>query len=61
MGRSLHIEGNRLNITKAESGIFEDFIPVRAQVAPLKTVFLDAVQGGRVEDVLVEDGAYIQG
>ena len=59
-GRSLHIAGNRLIIAEATSGTFEDFIPVRARVAPLKTVFLDAVQGGRVEEIMVEDGATLE-
>ncbi|TQV72591.1 HlyD family efflux transporter periplasmic adaptor subunit [Exilibacterium tricleocarpae] len=58
-GRSLHIAGDRVIIASAASGIFEDYIPVRARVAPLRTVFLDAVQGGRVEEVLVEDGAAV--
>jgi len=56
-GRSLTIADNRLKVSPVQSGIFEDTIPVRARVAPLKTVFLDAVQGGRVEEILVEDGA----
>jgi len=59
MGRSLTVADNRLMLSPVESGIFEDSIPVRARVAPLKTVFLDAVQGGRVEEVLVEDGASV--
>ena len=58
-GRSLTVADNRLMVSPVVSGIFEDTIPVRARVAPLKTVFLDAVQGGRVEEVLVEDGAAV--
>jgi HlyD family secretion protein len=59
-GRSMYIKSNRLSISRATNGVFEDFIPVRAHVVPLKTVFLDAVQGGRVEEVLVEDGASVK-
>lgn len=58
-GRSLTVADNRLMLSPVSAGIFEDSIPVRARVAPLKTVFLDAVQGGRVEEVLVEDGAAV--
>ncbi len=58
--RSLKVMGNRLNISKVIQGTFEDFIPLRAQVAPLKTVFLDAVQGGRIEEILLEDGATVE-
>jgi len=59
-GRSLTVSDNRILLSPVVSGIFEDTIPVRARVAPLKTVFLDAVQGGRVEEVLAEDGATVE-
>jgi HlyD family secretion protein len=59
-GRSLAVADNRIILSQVVSGIFEDTIPVRARVAPLKTVFLDAVQGGRVEEVLAEDGASVE-
>ena len=59
-GRSVHIDGQRLSVARVESGTFEDFIPIRGRIAPLKTVFLDAVQGGRVEEILLEDGALVQ-
>jgi HlyD family secretion protein len=39
--------------------VFEDFLPLRARVTPLVTVYLDAVEGGRVEQKLVEDGAQV--
>ena len=58
-GRSLTVADNRLILSPVTAGIFEDSIPLRARVAPLKTVYLDAVQGGRVEEVLVEDGAAV--
>ncbi len=59
-GRSLWVSDNRILLSPVVSGVFEDTIPVRARVAPLKTVFLDAVQGGRVEEVLAEDGATVE-
>lgn len=58
-GRSLTVADDRLILSPVKAGIFEDSIPVRARVAPLKTVYLDAVQGGRVEEVLIEDGATV--
>jgi HlyD family secretion protein len=58
-GRSLTLADNRIVMSPVVTGVFEDSIPVRARVAPLKTVFLDAIQGGRVEEILVEDGAAI--
>ena len=54
------IESSRVTISTVERGRFDDFLPLRARVEPLLTVFLDAVEGGRVERVLVEDGAMVQ-
>jgi len=58
--RSLVVEGNRVVISTVTDGVFEDFIPLRGRVTPRTTVFLDAVEGGRVEQVLVEDGATVR-
>jgi HlyD family secretion protein len=49
----------RLSISQVQQGVFEDFLPLRARVAPLVTVYLDAVEGGRVEQLTVEDGASV--
>ncbi len=54
------VEASRLTISTVERGRDDDFLPLRARVEPLVTVFLDAVEGGRVEQVLVEDGAMVQ-
>jgi HlyD family secretion protein len=53
------IAGDRLTISTVRNAVFEDFIPLRARVTPLLTVYLDAIEGGRVERVLVEDGAVL--
>jgi len=53
------VSRDRLTIATVESGVFEDFLPLRSRVTPLVTVFLDAVEGGRVEKKLVEDGAQV--
>ncbi|MDN3651485.1 efflux RND transporter periplasmic adaptor subunit [Thalassotalea ponticola] len=58
-GKSLQVAQQNITISSVSYGTFEDFIPVRAKVTPLKTVYLDAVEGGRVEKVLIEDGAIV--
>jgi HlyD family secretion protein len=57
-GRALMVSEDRLSISKVAIGQFDDFIPVRGRVTPLRTIYLDAVEGGRVEKVYVEDGAF---
>jgi HlyD family secretion protein len=56
---SQSVSADRLTIATVERGVFEDFLPLRARVTPLVTVYLDAVEGGRVERKLVEDGAQV--
>lgn len=58
-GKSISVAENDLSIDVVSSGIFEDYIPVRSRVVPLKTVYLDAVEGGRVEKILVDDGTLL--
>ena len=53
------VAADRLTIAAATNGTFEDFLPLRARVTPLVTVYLDAVEGGRVEEMAVEDGANV--
>src|SRR4051794_22840908 len=56
---SLSVSRDRLAVGTAQSGTFDDFLPLRGRITPLVTVYLDAVEGGRVESKLVEDGAQV--
>lgn len=56
---SMSVARDRLTIAPVERGVFEDFLPLRARVTPLVTVYLDAVEGGQVDKKLVEDGAQV--
>ena len=59
-GRALQVDDERIVISPVTRGTFEQFIPVRSAVTPLRTVFLDTIEGGRVEQRLVEDGALVE-
>ena len=48
IGKVLSVDNTRIVISKVTSGVFEDFIPIRGRVTPAKTVYLDAIEGGRV-------------
>lgn len=58
-GRSLSVNSQRIFVSEVSVGTFEDFIPLRGRLVPRSTVYLDAIEGGRVEEVLVEDGALV--
>ncbi len=49
-------EKDRLTISTISKGIFQENIPINGDVMPLTTIYLDAVEGGRVEEKYVEDG-----
>ncbi len=56
---SYTLDGQRIRTAVVQNGVYEDFIPLRASVEPERTVFLDAIEGGRVEAVLIEEGAFV--
>ena len=41
---SQSVSAERLSIAPARNGLFEDFLPLRARVTPLVTIYLDAVE-----------------
>ncbi len=59
-GRSLSVDTGRIAIAEVRTGTYEDFVPLRGRLVPSSTVYLDAIEGGRVEAVLVEDGAAVE-
>ena len=59
-GRSLSINSQRITVSDVTIGTFEDFIPLRGRLVPLSTVYLDAIEGGRVEEILLEDGVLVE-
>ena len=56
----LDVDTDRLTISTVTKGPFQEFIPVNGVVMPLTTIYLDASDGGRVEEKYVEDGAKLK-
>ncbi len=56
----LNVDTERLTISPITKGTFQEFIPVNGVVLPLTTIYLDAVEGGRVEEKFVDDGAMMK-
>ncbi|TGE23628.1 HlyD family efflux transporter periplasmic adaptor subunit [Hymenobacter metallicola] len=53
----LNVDPERLTISAVTRGEFQEFVPVDGAVMPIKTIYLDAPEGGTVQRILVEDGA----
>ncbi|MFZ0391242.1 MAG: efflux RND transporter periplasmic adaptor subunit [Calditrichia bacterium] len=56
----LNVDPQKLTISTVSRGDFQEFIPVTGNVVPIKTVYLDAVEGGRVERRFVEEGSLLK-
>ncbi|HWJ91516.1 MAG TPA: HlyD family efflux transporter periplasmic adaptor subunit [Flavisolibacter sp.] len=55
----LNVDAERITISEVKNGSFQEFIPVNGVVLPITTIYLDAVEGGRVEEKYVEDGSIV--
>ena len=51
---------DKLTIATVQRGEFKEFIPQTGTVEPSRTVYLDAIEGGRVEEKYVDDGAIMK-
>ncbi len=56
----LNVDTERITIMEIKNGTFQEFITVNGIVLPLTTIYLDAQEGGRVEEKYVEDGAIMK-
>ena len=57
---SLKVEKERITIATVQKGEFNDYIRVIGQVLPDRIIYLDAIEGGRVEERLNEEGAQVR-
>lgn len=58
--RAVHASAERIVIGTVRAGVFREYIPIDGSVEPRETVYLDAVNGGEVTQVLVEEGALVK-
>lgn len=59
-GARLNVESERITVSDVRRGPFREFITINGVILPVTTIYLDAVEGGRVEEIFVEDGAMLQ-
>jgi len=56
---SISLKKSEVEVAEVRNAPFQDYLPLRAEVAPLTTVFVTAVEGGQVQEVLVQEGAQV--
>ena len=57
--RTYRVPQEQIIVSTVVFGAFEDLIPIRGAIQPFNSVFLDAVIGGAVEEVFVEEGSFV--
>jgi HlyD family secretion protein len=57
---TLRIDRERLRISTVEQGLFHEYIPVVGSTVPLTTHYLDASEGGRIEEIYREAGSLVE-
>ncbi|MFH1700465.1 MAG: HlyD family efflux transporter periplasmic adaptor subunit [Candidatus Zixiibacteriota bacterium] len=59
-GATLRVEAEKLTISDVIKGEFLEYISSSAEVIPLKTVYLDATQGGQITQIFLEEGSIVR-
>ncbi len=57
--RTLVVGAERVTVSRVVHDTFREYIPVTGNVVPRTSVYLDAVEGGQITAVHVEEGAYV--
>lgn len=55
-----NVDVSRLGIDEVVQDIFQDYITDQGTVEPIRTIYLDAIEGGRVEEILIEEGNFVK-
>ncbi|WOK05557.1 efflux RND transporter periplasmic adaptor subunit [Imperialibacter roseus] len=56
----LNVSVDKINVAEVQNGEFREFIPVDGQVMPIKTIRLDAIEGGIIEKKYYEGGIQVE-
>lgn len=55
-----NVQRDRISIEDVQEDFFQDYITQTGTVEPISTIYLDAMEGGRVEELLIEEGTMVQ-
>lgn len=59
-GNSYRVDKDKISIAEVKNDFFQEYISQRGTVSPITTVYLDAIEGGRVEEVLLDEGSMVK-
>ncbi len=53
-------EKDKLTVSAVEDGQFNDYITIIGQVEPITTIYLDVEEGGKIEEIYIEEGEMVK-
>jgi HlyD family secretion protein len=56
----LVVEKDKITIGEVKADKYLDYISVNGTVEPIRTIYLDAVESGRVEEIFIEEGSPVK-
>ncbi|MFO7829091.1 MAG: HlyD family efflux transporter periplasmic adaptor subunit [Bacteroidales bacterium] len=56
----LNVEKEKITIESIVEDVFKDYIAVIGTVEPISTVYLDAIEGGRVDEIIIDEGNMVK-
>ncbi len=56
----LKVDKEKITISTVQRGVFQEFIPQTGEVQPSRTVYLDAIEGGNIKQIIRESGAMVK-
>lgn len=56
----LNVDASTLSIADAQRGEFNDYIRISGQVMPMVTIQISPIEGGVVQEIMVEEGAQVR-
>ena len=60
VGSRVNIDADKITLAKIKQDIFQDEIAVLGSVDPIQTVYLDATEGGRIEEIFIREGTKVK-
>jgi HlyD family secretion protein len=57
---TVRVEKERITIATVFRGVFNDYITNDGTAAPISTIYLDAYEGGKVEEIILEEGSMLR-
>ena len=56
----LKIDADKVTVSTVKRGPFHEYIAITGELEPLRTVYLETLEGGRAEEIYLEEGSLVE-